>query len=428
MHHPLHELADGDRARALLAEHADLVLRGHLHATELSTWADPDRSLRQLAAGCLYEGDRADRWPNACQVVTLRLDAEGRPLRVEVRLRRFSPDGGHWFDDDGLYRESRGGRVSWTVPRPAARPAGRGRRAQPNPFDPWSPAVPPRFQGREAELRRLEAALGEGHGVSIVGDSRIGKSSLLRTFQKRLAGSGREVRLLDGQGPEGVSEAAFVARITGRPVDGGAEVAADHLAAWAAEAPEGRAPVLLVDELDGLPGRFEPRFFERLRHLLGRLVVVVASRREVDELYAELSLTSPFDNRLRLLRLGLLDASAASAVVALGDEVLEAEDADLLERWAGRHPLYLQLLGHCLVEARSLGESRDAALERFRDEAERRLRDVWRRLSDREQTALRAIARGEPSMDRRLRRRGLLVDSGRLFGEVLAAWLREEDP
>ncbi|MCP4570455.1 MAG: metallophosphoesterase, partial [FCB group bacterium] len=62
MHHPLHDLADGDRVRALLAEHADLVLRGHLHATELSTWADPDRSLRQLAAGCLYEGDRADRW------------------------------------------------------------------------------------------------------------------------------------------------------------------------------------------------------------------------------------------------------------------------------------------------------------------------------------------------------------------------------
>ena len=115
MHHPLHDLADGDRVRQLLAEHADLVLRGHLHATEVSIWADPSRSLRQLAAGCLYEGHRADRGLNACQVVTLTLGADGRPRRVEVRLRRFSPEGGHWFDDDGLYPESQHGRVTWTV-------------------------------------------------------------------------------------------------------------------------------------------------------------------------------------------------------------------------------------------------------------------------------------------------------------------------
>ncbi len=46
--------------------------------------------------------------------------------------------------------------------------------------------------------------------------------------------------------------------------------------------PEGLAPVVLIDELDHLPGRFDPRFFERLRNLLGTVVLVVASRREVD--------------------------------------------------------------------------------------------------------------------------------------------------
>ncbi|MEM8932677.1 MAG: metallophosphoesterase, partial [Acidobacteriota bacterium] len=65
MHHPLDDLVDTDRevVRRCLAEHADLVLRGHLHSTEVSTWADPDRQLRQLAAGCLYEGHQGDRFP-----------------------------------------------------------------------------------------------------------------------------------------------------------------------------------------------------------------------------------------------------------------------------------------------------------------------------------------------------------------------------
>jgi 3',5'-cyclic AMP phosphodiesterase CpdA len=65
MHHPLTDLTDGAQCRLRLAEHVDLVLRGHLHETEVQTWADPDRRIRQLAAGCLYEGHRADQYPNA---------------------------------------------------------------------------------------------------------------------------------------------------------------------------------------------------------------------------------------------------------------------------------------------------------------------------------------------------------------------------
>ena len=147
---------------------------------------------------------------------------------------------------------------------------------RPNPFDPWTPAVPPRFQGRGSELRRLEKALDTGFGVSIVGDGRIGKSSLLRTWQGRLAAAGRMVRYLDGQGSEGASMAAFVAKAVRKPA---AEIphdpdgAADVLATWVDGAGNGLRPVLLVDELDSLPERFEPRFFERLRNLIGRLVL-----------------------------------------------------------------------------------------------------------------------------------------------------------
>ncbi len=416
-HHPLEELADGRRIRSLLAERADLVLRGHLHESELSIWADASQSLRQLAAGCLYESDRGDNWPNACQAVTLDLDAAGRPLRAEVRLRRFSSKGGHWFDDDRVYHETGGGRVSWTAARAAE---------EPNPYEPRKPVVPPVFQGRERELDRLDAALATG-GASIVGAARLGKTSLLHTWRQRLEDGGRTVRYLDGRGPECETEAAFVAKAIGGDVAGGPEAAADALAAWVDAEPEGSVPVLLVDELDGLPARFDGLFFERLNDLLGRIVLVVASRRELDDLFQDLKRASPFADRLRQLRLGLLDQAAAEEIILLGDD-LDPDAAGLMSRQAGRHPLYLQLLGHALVTAQRLGEDQNVALDRFRDEAQRRLGEIWRQLDENDRQALRTTAAENKRTKRRsLIWRGLVNESGRPFGQVLAEWLRQQD-
>jgi hypothetical protein len=163
MRHPFHELADGADLRRRIAPWADLVLRGHLHEAEVETWADPDRSVRQLAAGCLYEGDRGDRYPNACQVLSVGLDDAGRPVRIDLRFRSFSVRSGNWFDDNSLYKDSQDGRLTWRFPR-AVRPPLNG-----NPYNPWTEATPPRFVGREDLLRRLEAALEEGRCVSLVG-------------------------------------------------------------------------------------------------------------------------------------------------------------------------------------------------------------------------------------------------------------------
>ena len=105
-HHPLHELADGRDVKRMLSDHVDLVLRGHLHGTEASEWIDPDRRLRELAVGSLYEGGLADTYGNSCQFVRLEIDSKGRPVEAAIRFRTFSPRGGHWFDDNSLYRES----------------------------------------------------------------------------------------------------------------------------------------------------------------------------------------------------------------------------------------------------------------------------------------------------------------------------------
>lgn len=420
MHHPWSDLADGSHCRKLVSGRADLVLRGHLHEQTVETWADPDRTVRQLAAGSLYEGDRADHWRNACQVLTLGLDESGRLLRVDLRFRAFSPGGGHWHDDDSLYEQSRGGRLTWII-------LNRDGRKQSNPFDAWTPVTPPRFVGRRSELRRLEAALEEGRSLSLVGDWRMGKTSILKTWFELQNGRGREVRLLDGEKAESATLSAFVEKITGFRANNNPDEAADTLDRWAENVGRpGLAPLILIDEFDGMVSRFEHRFFERLRGMLGRVLLVVASRQEIDRLYDVVGRTSPFENRFELVWLGLLETQEAEELISSADNLLLPSDLDLLRHWAGRHPFYLQLFARHLVDARLHEEPLDSCLDRFRTEAAARLRELWRVLDVRDRESLLGIIKGAPSQRRSLRMRGLITEEGFPFGEVLSAWLRED--
>src|SRR5581483_970215 len=68
MHHPLTDLRDSALSRRLLADYVDLLFRGHVHDPTIESVVDPDRSLHQVAAGCLYDGAGEDRYKNACQL------------------------------------------------------------------------------------------------------------------------------------------------------------------------------------------------------------------------------------------------------------------------------------------------------------------------------------------------------------------------
>ena len=111
VHHPLTDLADGASCRRLLADHVDVLLRGHQHEPEPELWADPDRRLLQLAAGCLYEGHKADEYPNGHQLLRIWADDAGRPQQYELRFRSFSTRG-FWHDDSSLYKAARQGRLT----------------------------------------------------------------------------------------------------------------------------------------------------------------------------------------------------------------------------------------------------------------------------------------------------------------------------
>jgi tetratricopeptide (TPR) repeat protein len=174
VHHPLTDLADCLEVRRLLAERGDLLLRGHLHVTEPQSWSDPGpRRLREAATGCLYEGGGADQYPHACQVVTVTCDAAGRPQRYDLWFRGWSSRGGHWQSDNGLYRGSVDGRLTWwtaTPPAAALVPA---------------PAAARVFVGRGQELAALAGALLAEPPlppVSVQGMAGIGKTYLVERF------------------------------------------------------------------------------------------------------------------------------------------------------------------------------------------------------------------------------------------------------
>jgi tetratricopeptide (TPR) repeat protein/predicted phosphodiesterase len=172
IHHPLDEAADASDVRLLLAERVDLLLRGHLHASEPQVWSDPERTLRQVVAGCLYENDR---YPNAFERISVELDKSGRPVSFKLWFRRWSPRG-HWFDDNSLYPGMANGEVVlWQIAAAPDEAASDLRVARV-------------FVGREPELQQLERSLlGRGEVLPVAicavqGMPGVGKSYLAERF------------------------------------------------------------------------------------------------------------------------------------------------------------------------------------------------------------------------------------------------------
>ncbi len=310
----------------------------------------------------------------------------------------------------------------------------------PSPYDPWQPALPPRFFGRDDELQFLHQAMDEGRSVSIIGERRIGKTSLLKTWQSKLQALHRKAFYLSGLGPEAATCSDLVAAVmrpepvqAGQPATNGpqtpeqmADWAANRLASWCkTQAP--LPPVLLIDEADPLPQRLPHRFFERLRNLVEnrQLCLVFASHEDVNEVYQKTGRTSPLINLLETRQLGLLSTDAASMMIAQGQ--FDAHNQALLHKMAGTHPYYLALLGRRLWEVADNGQ----ALAQFHYEAEKRLAELWAHLSAAEKTALEQIGKGMAVANHRrverLKMKGFLDVKGQLFGEVLADWLRDRE-
>lgn len=176
VHHALADLVDETPCRRILSGHVDMLLRGQHHEPYPEFWTDPEQSLRQIVAGSLYEGDKAETHTSSCVVIRAICNDLGRPQRYELRFRTFSARAGCWIDDCSLYQAPIKGRLTLEVRPPPAKRS-------------LDAAVPSQtFVGRQSELRRLADAFLSAPGpeplrpVVLIGPGGVGKSTLARQF------------------------------------------------------------------------------------------------------------------------------------------------------------------------------------------------------------------------------------------------------
>jgi serine/threonine-protein kinase len=162
--------------------------------------------------------------------------------------------------------------------------------------------------------------------------------------------------------------------------------------------------VLMLDEFEGLARNpnFEPDFYGELRSLASELGIVylTASKRGLYDLtyHHTDTLSSPFFNIFSEMTLELLPEDDAWTLLETLSQLGEGpgfcdEEINLALELAGPHPFFLQIAGFHLYELPGRGQPKfpdiyDQAARRFNAEAKDHFRYLWSQLDATEQRAL----------------------------------------
>jgi hypothetical protein len=268
----------------------------------------------------------------------------------------------------------------------------------PNPFTQRGAITDPdQFHGRKTELRTIFGQLAKMQSVSVIGERRIGKSSLLHYIvqagQERLPAD-VSLKRLDMQSVS--DEADFFSRLLeamGAPGETLRDVE---------RAIGGKQVIVCLDEFEEVIDQpaFHVGFFNGLRALAGRspeegrLAWVTATRGRLADLVHEKQFaTSTFWNLFRPVNLGLFTAAEANRFIHVGFArsgitIAEAEQARILQL-AGRYPFFLQLACFHLFEQK-IGQI--SGWQRgFHAEARDHLRYLWEHRTPQERAVLRRV-------------------------------------
>jgi hypothetical protein len=300
------------------------------------------------------------------------------------------------------------------------------------------------FVGRASVLAFIQQRLGGRtlQSASIVGERRIGKSSLLRYVKERAAelfNPKPVVIYLDLMKGYCHTRLGFTKALRreltaalGREPWPASEDADPSTLSFAFEdlSRAGVRLVLCLDEVEDLTKR-RAEFDDVLEELRaagqsGQLGLLTASRQSLAELCRSGGLTSPFYTIFLQENLGLLAEAEWRPLVTDRMAVTEGE-LRAIERLAGGHPHYTQIAASRLWHSRHHGDP--AWEQRALDDMQPLWADQWQHLPPTERIALTAIARGYPGpapnmpVTQTLSRRGLLRD-GALCSEAFAEWLR----
>lgn len=197
--------------------------------------------------------------------------------------------------------------------------------------------------------------------------------------------------------------------------------------------------VLMLDEFESLAGNnaFDPSFYGELRSLAGELgvVYVTASKRSLYELTYQHTdtLSSPFFNIFSEVRLSLLNEEEARNLLrglsTLSGCPFTDDQVEFLIKLAGPHPFFLQIAGtymEAIVTAVGASDLPPDALaqvrRRFLAEAEDHYRYLWSQLDNGEQSAVLRLDRLKPELLRQFQGKALALES-KPFSDGFAEFL-----
>jgi len=281
------------------------------------------------------------------------------------------------------------------------------------------------FFGRRQHQEQIAQALIRCQPVQLLGERRMGKTSLLQWVKRHAAEYRPEwpVAWVDAGSLADRSPAGLIRAIA-------KSLRVERVSAAAGEALESLLPlVLLVDEAAALaaPGHgFDASFLGLLRAAGQRqeLAWLSTSHADLHTLFKDDHLTSPFLNDSLKLQVGSLEEEAAKALLNRG--LTEGQAAVALEE-AGRLPYPLQWIADALFQ----GQKPELAADSLRTALEPAYDSWWRSAEDEEKRLLGACVEGvalaglADAERRRLRRlvdRGLAIEVDGRFTLPGAAW------
>jgi hypothetical protein len=276
-----------------------------------------------------------------------------------------------------------------------------------------------KFFGRQVEIEQILGKLSKMQSISIVGERRIGKSSLLFRLSQLPQPLGHETRIVYSDLSDVRDEEGFytaVCRVLGRA---GNRLGYSKLR----QIVETERVVLCLDEFETVVAgqNFTISFFNALRSLAqeGRFALVIATQNPLSILCRNKKIaTSPFWNIFHRRNLGLVERADAERHIreqsaGSGCEFSECEIEHVIAV-AGLYPFYLQMACWYLFEAKI--KQTPQWQNSFEQEAEDHFHALWEHLTEQERRAMRWMTEfGDRIPDDRvledLKRRGLAIEN-----------------
>jgi len=229
---------------------------------------------------------------------------------------------------------------------------------------------PGEFFGRRNEVKSIMDRTSKMQCSSVVGERRIGKSSLLyyifKTYEKYI-GSEFKVIYIDLQRAKTHTSAGFLSEILKKF---GAESSIINENASllknlcnfeeAIEELNGKIkPVVCFDEFENITRRtdeFTDDFFESLRSLANssKIAYITATQKSLSELSREGKLTSPFHNIFTSVNLGRFSPGESNKFVNSSRSPVKFtdEEVEFILNLGNDHPLYLEIAQYYVLEAK----------------------------------------------------------------------------